>query len=265
MKRFHLTLLLVLVAALAVAGCTQQSNPNPILPSGDTNQSDNNAAAPGPNPITDIPSKGGLTVTVTDPDGALIANAVVEVFAGDDAAAQKIGLQNTDASGRTTFETVPVGEVYVTAADHDNLYQGNSADVRINADQTSLVSLQLSLRMPPPSENPNPDAVAVTLESDDAGFYQDGVQVTSIPVPNGAIVQLTINQRTANSVWWRGEPPPEGLLNPTHYVERMVGAKVSLVQTRQPPRPSSPPAARPAGPFRPRSPGPRIRSTDATT
>jgi hypothetical protein len=201
MKRFHLTLLLVLVAALAVAGCTQQSNPNPILPSGDTNQSDNNAAAPGPNPITDIPSKGGLTVTVTDPDGALIANAVVEVFAGDDAAAQKIGLQNTDASGRTTFETVPVGEVYVTAADHDNLYQGNSADVRINADQTSLVSLQLSLRMPPPSENPNPDAVAVTLESDDAGFYQDGVQVTSIPVPNGAIVQLTINQRTANSVW----------------------------------------------------------------
>ena len=40
-------------------------------------------------------------------------------------------------------------------------------------------------------------------------------------------------ERTANSVWWRGEPPPEGLLNPTHYVERMVGDKVSLLQTRQ--------------------------------
>lgn len=25
--------------------------------------------------------------------------------------------------------------------------------------------------------------------------------------------------RTANSVWWKGEPPPEGLLNPTNYVE----------------------------------------------
>ena len=34
-------------------------------------------------------------------------------------------------------------------------------------------------------------------------------------------------------MWWRGEPPPEGLLNPTHYVERMVGDKVSLLQTRQ--------------------------------
>jgi hypothetical protein len=39
--------------------------------------------------------------------------------------------------------------------------------------------------------------------------------------------------RTANSRWWKGEPPPEGLLNPTNYVERMVGDKVSLLQTRQ--------------------------------
>lgn len=39
--------------------------------------------------------------------------------------------------------------------------------------------------------------------------------------------------RTANSVWWVSEPPPDGLQNPTNYVERMVGAKVSLVQTRQ--------------------------------
>ncbi len=39
--------------------------------------------------------------------------------------------------------------------------------------------------------------------------------------------------RTANSVWWHSEPPPDGLLNPTNYVERMVGDRVSLVQTRQ--------------------------------
>ena len=30
-------------------------------------------------------------------------------------------------------------------------------------------------------------------------------------------------QRTANSVWWKVEPPPDGLLNPANYVERMVG------------------------------------------
>ena len=34
--------------------------------------------------------------------------------------------------------------------------------------------------------------------------------------------------RKANSVWWKSEPPPDGLLNPTNYVERMVGDKVSL-------------------------------------
>ncbi len=39
--------------------------------------------------------------------------------------------------------------------------------------------------------------------------------------------------RTANSVWWKDEPAPDGLLNPTNYVERMVGDTVSLVQTRQ--------------------------------
>ncbi len=39
--------------------------------------------------------------------------------------------------------------------------------------------------------------------------------------------------RVANSVWWKSEEPPDGLQNPTGYVERMVGAKVSLVQTRQ--------------------------------
>src|SRR5690606_27486650 len=39
--------------------------------------------------------------------------------------------------------------------------------------------------------------------------------------------------RTANSVWWVSEPPPDGLLNPRNYVERMVGDRVSLLQTRQ--------------------------------
>ncbi|MEZ4450986.1 MAG: peptidoglycan-binding protein [Nannocystaceae bacterium] len=41
------------------------------------------------------------------------------------------------------------------------------------------------------------------------------------------------DSRTANSVWWRTEPPPDGLMNPTNYVERMVGGRVSLVQTEQ--------------------------------
>jgi len=39
--------------------------------------------------------------------------------------------------------------------------------------------------------------------------------------------------RKANSVWWKDDPPPDGLLNPTNYVERMVGDKVSLLQARQ--------------------------------
>jgi hypothetical protein len=39
--------------------------------------------------------------------------------------------------------------------------------------------------------------------------------------------------RTANSRWWKDDPPPEGLLNPANYVERMVGKDASLLQTRQ--------------------------------
>jgi hypothetical protein len=41
------------------------------------------------------------------------------------------------------------------------------------------------------------------------------------------------SDRTANSVWWKSEPPPDGLQNPTNYVERMVGDRGSLLQTRQ--------------------------------
>jgi hypothetical protein len=36
--------------------------------------------------------------------------------------------------------------------------------------------------------------------------------------------------RTANSRWWKDDPPPEGLLNPINYIERMVGADASLLQ-----------------------------------
>jgi len=39
--------------------------------------------------------------------------------------------------------------------------------------------------------------------------------------------------RMANSRWWKDDPAPEGLLNPANYVERMVGADISLLQTRQ--------------------------------
>ena len=39
--------------------------------------------------------------------------------------------------------------------------------------------------------------------------------------------------RAANSRWWREDAPPQGLLNPINYIERMVGAKASLLQTRQ--------------------------------
>ena len=39
--------------------------------------------------------------------------------------------------------------------------------------------------------------------------------------------------RTANSRWWRDDPPPEGLLNPINYIERMIGADASLLQSRQ--------------------------------
>jgi hypothetical protein len=41
------------------------------------------------------------------------------------------------------------------------------------------------------------------------------------------------DDRTKNSPWWKGQPPPPGLLNPTNYVERMIGDRISLVRTIQ--------------------------------
>ena len=39
--------------------------------------------------------------------------------------------------------------------------------------------------------------------------------------------------RTKNTPWWKDQPPPPGLLNPTNYVERMIGDRISLVRTIQ--------------------------------
>jgi len=39
--------------------------------------------------------------------------------------------------------------------------------------------------------------------------------------------------RTGNSQWRKGKPPPDGLLNPTNYVERMAGKRPSLLRTVQ--------------------------------
>ncbi len=39
--------------------------------------------------------------------------------------------------------------------------------------------------------------------------------------------------RKANSVWWEADPPPDGLMNPTNYVERMVGNVVTLTTPAQ--------------------------------
>ncbi len=43
----------------------------------------------------------------------------------------------------------------------------------------------------------------------------------------------TAGNRTKNSPWWKDKPAPAGLLNPTNYVERMVGDRISLVRTVQ--------------------------------
>ena len=39
--------------------------------------------------------------------------------------------------------------------------------------------------------------------------------------------------RTTNSPWWKGKPPPEGILNPTNYVERAAGRRPSLLRASQ--------------------------------
>jgi len=41
------------------------------------------------------------------------------------------------------------------------------------------------------------------------------------------------DDRTKNSPWWADDSPPDGLLNPTAYTERMVSDSISLVLTRQ--------------------------------
>ncbi|HLC92305.1 MAG TPA: carboxypeptidase-like regulatory domain-containing protein [archaeon] len=194
-----------LVAALVLlSGCAQYQSEASVQGEQNTAVGAQENQAPAdttPSNSAGTSAKGELEVTVTGPDGNPVENAVVEIFAGDSSDAPKIGMKNTDSSGKVTFENVTSGEIYVAAADAQNVFAANSGEIDIEGGETAGISVRLQTRVEPAQSSPSPDAVSFMLESDDKGFYQDGNKVSEIMVPKGATVNLTINQRTQNSVW----------------------------------------------------------------
>ena len=195
----------LVAVALLFAGCTTQGsadvNSQATIGTGTQNTGSQNGQGSGTGAAGGTVAKGTLEVLVTDPNGEAVSGGVVEFFAGDDADAPKIGTLTTDSGGKATLENVAIGEIYIAAADKDNVYAGNSAEVDVEAGKTAQATVTLQVRIAPQGPDNSPNTVNITLESDDKGFYQNGTQVREIEVEGGATVNLTINQRTANSVW----------------------------------------------------------------
>ncbi len=150
-----------------------------------------------PVPVSLPPLLGMLSVTVKDPTGALLENAVVEVFVDN----QKIASARTNAEGVATLNDLPRGEEwYLSAGDAENAFQAVPGEIE-EPKAENAITLQLLARSPDPEPSLAPEAVLITLESDDVGLYKDGAKVSTLSVPSGTLVNLTIKQRTANSAW----------------------------------------------------------------
>src|SRR3989344_6036758 len=85
---------------------------------------------------------GTLTVTVTNPSGEPVENAVVEVFIEN----QKIASAQTNANGIAVLENLSRDkEWYISAADFENQFQAVSKEIG-EQQETNTVELQLQIR-----------------------------------------------------------------------------------------------------------------------
>lgn len=199
MKNSAIIGLFLVVALLLLVGCTQPAapaNPNPPVQP---------ALQPVVTPI-DIETTGSLEITVKNSQGVLLENAVVDIFLEEEGVEsesfQSLGRATTNAVGVAKFNGVLAGEIYVSAADSENVFQAVSGEIDVEAGETASLVLTLSERGSEPNGgSSDPQAVDLSLESDDKGFYLNGVKTTTFSVASETMVNLTITQRTTQSVF----------------------------------------------------------------
>jgi hypothetical protein len=127
--------------------------------------------------------RGTVTGTVTDPAGAVIANAPLELRGTETGTVYPTV---TSATGNYTFTQIPLG-VYQLSVSVPGFKNFTRQNIRVQASQTLGVDIKLEVGSSSESVTVSADVGLLKTESSDVSTNVDGALLTSLPIlPIGA-------------------------------------------------------------------------------
>jgi hypothetical protein len=151
---------------------------------------------------------GGITGTVTDSSGALVANATVTLV-GDQTKLTRS--QNTNSSGSYLFVNLPIGAYTITFT-HAGFQTQTVPAILVQANRT--VSLNAELKVGNVSESITVEETPLLNVVDTTnGYVMDKLEIDSIPLPTGSFTGLALLSPGVNAELPSGTGANAGLGN----------------------------------------------------
>ncbi len=126
--------------------------------------------------------------TVTDPSGALVAGAKVEIRSVQTNLTRST---NTDQQGNYEFNFLPVG-AYTLAVEAGGFQTANVTSFQLSVDQTARVDVKLTLGATAESIKVEAGAILMQTENATVGTVIDSQKVVELPLNGRSFVQLAL-------------------------------------------------------------------------
>jgi hypothetical protein len=130
---------------------------------------------------------GGITGTVTDTSGAVIANAAVTVV-GDQTKLTRS--QNTNANGSYSFVNLPIGN-YSLSFTLAGFQSENIPGIRVQANRTATVNASLKIGNVTESITVEETPLMNNVDTTN-GYVMDKLEIDAVPLPTGSFTGLAV-------------------------------------------------------------------------
>jgi len=151
---------------------------------------------------------GGITGSVADKSGAMLAEAVVTIV-GDQTKLTRT--QNTNANGIYDFVNLPIG-TYTLTFTHDGFETQKIPSITVQADRTATVNVSLAVGKVGTVVEVQADPLMNAVDTTN-GYILEQNQIASVPLPTGSFTGLAILSPGVNAELSSGTGANNGLGN----------------------------------------------------
>jgi hypothetical protein len=130
---------------------------------------------------------GGITGTVTDSSGAVIANATVTVVANQ---TKLTRTQNTNANGSYSFVNLPIGN-YTLSFTQAGFQSENVPGIQVQANRTATVNATLKIGNVTESITVEETPLMNNVDTTN-GYVMDKLEIDAVPLPTGSFTGLIV-------------------------------------------------------------------------